>query len=394
LRPEAELLLCAARVHLDAPGVVRMRAILEQPIDWRDLLALATAQGVLPLLYWHLTKGFWDAVPESIFQELHHVFHRHALNNLYLTGELLKALDLCKAHGIAALPFKGLTLAACAYGNLALRDLVDLDLFLRARDLAKAAELLLSQGYQPMFKLSRAQEAAYLASLGQCSLVSSHSAGVVDLHRALLPRDFFFPLNFERVWERRVTLSLGGMEVPTLCPEDLLLFLCVHGAKHHWTYLKWICDIAHLIHRHPEMNWTFVREEAHRLASQRMLFLGLLVAKKLLQARLPEEVWQRIKTDATVESLAAQVTRNLFSSPNRKAGGFASALFHLRTRERLRDGVRYSLSFALVPTLADYDLVPLPRLLYFLYYVLRPMRLAGRYGQNLFSFFSVGNGSR
>jgi hypothetical protein len=255
-------------------------------------------------------------------------------------------------------------------------------------------ELLLGQGYEPMFTLSRAQEAAYLASLGQLSFVHNHGAGMVDLHTALLPRDFFFPLDFERVWERHVTLSISGMEVPSLCPEDLLLVLCAHGSKHHWIYLKWIGDIAHLIYRHPEINWTFVREEAHRLASQRMLFLGLLLAKKLLQAPLPDEIWQRSQTDAAVQSLGAQVTRKLFGSPEEQSEGFESVLFHWKARERVRDRVRYCLSLALAPTFGDWDSIKLPSFLSFLYYLLRPIRLTGKYGQRLFSHFTVGIAQR
>jgi hypothetical protein len=30
-------------------------------------------------------------------------------------------------------------------------------------------------------------------------------------------------------------------------PEDMLLFLCVHGGKHQWTRLAWICDVAEFI---------------------------------------------------------------------------------------------------------------------------------------------------
>jgi hypothetical protein len=359
---------------------MRMRTLLEQPIDWGNLLAMATAHGVLPLLYWQLTQGFRDAVPESIFQELHNVFHRHALNNLYLTGELLKALDLCKAHGIAALPFKGLTLAACAYGNLALRDLVDLDLFLRVRDLAKTVEVLLGEGYRPTFPLNRLEERAHLYEL---LFVHKDGAGMVELHTAFLPGRFTFALDFERVWKHRVTLSLGGQSVPSLSPEDLLLVLCVHGCKHLWVCLKWICDIAFLAQNHPTLNWPYVREEAHRLGSERMLLLGLGLARDLLHAPLPKDIWQKIQTDVAVKSLGAQVTRKLFLPPEKQSGGFESILFHLKARERMRDRVRYCLSLAIAPTFGDWDSVNLPSFLSFLYYVLRPVRLAGKYGRRL-----------
>src|SRR5262249_32026760 len=131
LRPEAEILLCSARVYLDASSAERIRDLLQQDIDWDYLLSTATAQGVMPLLHWHLNRDFQDALPKPFSRDLHHLFQRNALNNLYLTGELLKALNLWETHGIAAIAFKGPTLAASVYGSLALRQSGDLDILLR-----------------------------------------------------------------------------------------------------------------------------------------------------------------------------------------------------------------------------------------------------------------------
>jgi hypothetical protein len=255
----------------------------------------------------------------------------------------------------------------------------------------KAAELLLHQGYERLFKLNRSQEAAQLESLGQHTFVRKYGAGMVDVHTELMPGQFFFPLDFRRAWDCHVTETLGGQEVPSLCPEDVLLLLSAHGSKHHWERLRWMCDITYLLHRRRKMNWDCVLQEAERLASQRMLFLSLLLARKLLRARIPQKIRQRIHMDPVVASLASQVTRNLFCSSDQRRGGIASAMFHLEARERLRDGIRYSVSLATSPTIADYEFVPLPPQLYFLYYFLRPIRLARHYAQKLFSRLCVRN---
>jgi hypothetical protein len=362
--------------------------------NWTLLLQMANKHGATPLLYWRLSSNYADLVPRAVLNKLQDHYRNNTRRNFILTGELLAFLRLFDANGIPAIPFKGLTLAAAVYPDLALRDIGDLDLLIRKRDMAKAAELLLGQGYQPMFKLNCAQEAAHLASIGQLPFVRNQGAGIVELHTTLMPRQFAFALDFNRVWERRVTVSLGGQEVPSLCPEDLLLVLCAHASKHQWECLRWICDIAYLLHRHREINWECVLREAHRLASRRMLFLGLFLAKELLRASIPQEIWQRVRTDAAVKSLAAGVIRDLFDTADRKLGGFRSAWFHLRARERLRDGIRYSTSLALTPTLADYDFQPLLPRFFILYHLIRPIRLAGRYAQKLSSRFCVGNASR
>ena len=67
-----------------------------------------------------------------------------------------------------------------------------------------------------------------------------------------------------------------------LAPEDSLLILCVHANKHQWSRLGWICDIAEMLRSHPDLNWPVVMEQARMLRSERMLLLGLLLARESL----------------------------------------------------------------------------------------------------------------
>jgi len=57
--------------------------------------------------------------------------------------------------------------------------------------------------------------------------------------------------------------------------------------------------------------------------------------------------------------------------------------FHLRAQERWRDRLRYCARVALTPTPGDWAWLRLPDALYPLYYVLRPIRLAVKYGARL-----------
>jgi hypothetical protein len=78
--------------------------------------------------------------------------------------------------------------------------------------------------------------------------------------------------------------------------------------------------------------------------------------------------------------LAGEVRARLFRGTQRVPGMFATTWFHLRARERLADRSRYCLRLVSTPTAGDFELVSLPARLSFLYYVLRPIRLARKYG--------------
>lgn len=387
IRPEDKLLLCCARTILESDRVERIRDLLREDIDWTYLIRTALSHGMIALLYWSLNNTCPEAVPRAILDQLRGYFHDNARRNLILTGELLKLLKLFEVHGIPAISYKGPVLAASAYGDLALRHFYDLDILVHERDVLKAKNLLISRGYRQ----TGVQEAVHLQPHCEYGFVRDDGRAIVELrwritsHRQIPSRHFSFSLDRGRLWERLEPVSLGGREILTLSPEDLLLIFCLHGAKHLWERLGWICDVAKLIGVHQGMDWEEVMRRARSLGSGRMLFLGLFLASDLLGAALPEEVWQRVQADPVVKSLATQVRQRLFREANDSPGIFESSLFYLRARDSLQDRVMYCLylvHFAITPNMKDQAFLPLPAFLSFLYYPLRPIRLIGKYGLN------------
>jgi hypothetical protein len=305
-----------------------------------------------------------------------------------LTGELLRLLDVFEAQGIPAVSYKGPVLAAFAYGNLGLREFFDIDVLVRKEDVFRAQELLLAEGYRPQYRLTPAQEATFLRYNSEHSFVHGNRGDDVDLHWAIAERHFSFPLDQEGLWRRLDRISLGGSDVCTLSPEDLLLILCVQGFKDAWERLKHICDVAEVIRVHQDMDWAGVVEQADASGGRRTLFLGLALASDLLGTTLPEEIAQSVQADPAVRTLARRVQERLFR-PSGSPRRFSEVMFrpiHVQMRERLRDKVRYCVRSATTHTVGDWMALPLPRPLFPLYYVLRPIRLVGKYGGRLFKW--------
>jgi hypothetical protein len=386
-RPEAELLMRCARARKNPETTAQIGALLRGGMGWEYLLRMADEHSMMPLLFWHLDDAPQELVPATVVARLHERFHRNARRNLFLTAKLIKLLNLLEAHQLPAIPYKGPVLAASCYGNLALREFVDLDLLVHKRDVPRAKELLSAAGYQPKFRLTHAQEAAFLRYNCEHAFVHEDDGSMVDLHWAITERYFSFPLDPECLWERLNRVSLGGSDVPTFSPEDSLLILCVHGSKDAWARLRYVCDVAELVHTHQDMDWRRVVERAGRLGSQRMLLLGLLLARDLLETPLPEEVSRKAHADPAVEALVREIGERLFRRIDHSPRRFTEMPFrpiHMKMRERLRDKVRYLVRFATTHTVGDWMALPLPKPFFFLYYVLRPIRLARNYGRKLF----------
>ena len=353
IAPESELLLCCARTHVEAREMERLRELLQTNIDWQYVVQQASRHAVLPLLYWNLQRFCQDAVPEPILEHLHHAFHAQARHSLLLNSTLLSLLSLFEAHGIPALPYKGPVLAAVAYGNLLWRQFSDLDLLVPPHELRRAQELLLARGYRqipPLHaqpgRLSETFQKLYERLRDTCrkvcELVSADGQVIVELHSQITSWTFFFPLEPAYLWKCCETTILTGVPVRNLPPEETLLILCVHGAKHRWWRLGWICDIAELLRAHPHLNWHRVMEEGDRRGGRRMLLLGLLLAHGLLGALVPPDIARRMAADRHVVWLAAKVREQLFMPTEHDCAAVERPFFFLRLRERLRDKVRSS----------------------------------------------------
>lgn len=373
LGPEEKLLLLAARTVLAPQEVGRLQSLLDRGVNWSRLEHLAATHAVEPLLFWQLQESGGDRVPAPARNHLHKQLRINAVRNLFLTGELLRLLDLFVARGITAIPFKGPTLAVAAYGNLALRCFDDLDLLVAPDDFTVARQVLLDEGYQCSLSLAESQQATYLQSLGQLPFAHPDGRRIVELHTTLAPRGLAFPLTHGYLMDHLTSVMLINRSVATLAPADNLLLLCMHGAKHRWESLGWICDLAEFLRRHPGLDWQHVQDVATRLRCQRLLRLGLVLAARL-SVCVPG-----LRPDPVVSGLAAETWHTLFQHHSRPGVGLRSAWFHYRVRERRGDGLRYALSLAFEPTEADLGFCQLPARWSFVYYLLRPLRWGGQF---------------
>ena len=339
LRREDDLLLCCARASFDDDTEARMRDLLQGRIDWKYIIDAAATHGVKPLLCYQLTTSCPESVPTALLTQFQRYLQAQAFNNLFLARELIRLLGLLEKNGISAIPWKGPVLAAMAYGNVALRQFGDLDILVREHDAMRGKDLLLSAGYRLQYQGSAENEVAFHNARKVCELIREDGRIVVELHWAVTSQTFPFRLDPASLWEHIETVSLEGAPVRNLSPEDLLLVLCVHGAKHHWGRLMWISDIAEVLRTYfHRIDWSRLTQRTDHLGGARMLLLGLLLAHDLLGAKLPNEILRRTQGESTLTYLAAEVRSGLFT------GGPLMAVerpkFYIALRERAQDRMR------------------------------------------------------
>ncbi len=380
MRPEAALLVDCARVHLDQRRADCIRARIRAGLDWVHLLELAQAHGMRPLVYRHLSALCQAEVPADVLGTLRGLVALNAARNLGMTRELLSLLAAFSSSGIAAVPYKGPALAEAIYGNLALREFADLDILVRPEDAAQAHALMLARMYRPQYELASEHDHAFRRNYCEYTFTHPSTGTVVEIQWDITPRFFALTLDREGLQKRLATVTLLGSETPGLSPEDLLFILCVHGSKHAWSQLEWICGVAELIRVHPQLDWDLVLSLASRASASRMLWLGLTLARDVLDADLPSRISRIVDADPAVTRLAGAAVDRLFDpAPH---GALARALLHMRMRERWSDRIRYCARLSMTPSARDLQvLTPSLASRYFAYPV-RVTRLAFTYASH------------
>ena len=392
LQPEQQVLLHLAAPKQSAAGRSLLGKLFARPLDWHEIVALGRRHKVSPLLFWNLRSFPPQAVPPWVLEQLGSVFSHTARQTLLLSRELHRLNAAFGKKEIENISFKGPLLGELAFGNLALRQSGDLDILVRKSEVGRAKKVVVAEGYRPselrvpgrkrMLNPEGPAEKAFLRSHYHYVFFHQETGVRLELHWAFDPHHYFSPLESPELWQRAVRRTIGGAEYLSLGMEDLILALCIHGTRHQWEQLRWVCDLAGLANLRQDVDWQRVLHHARSLGGERMILAGFRCAHDYLGAELPTPLAARIACDKATRGLAEKAASQWFIGSKRPDEGPPQPLlspYQILSRERLRDKVRFCSRFLATPTVNDWDSSHLPRLSSGCYYVVRPLRLAAEY---------------
>ena len=197
---------------------------------------------------------------------------------------------------------------------------------------------------------------------------------LIEFHWAFTPWYFGFDQSLDEVWPGRTDVRIGQRTVQTLGPEDTAILLSVYACRRRWERLGALVDLTEAIRSRPP-DWELMVQRAGEFKVSRIVNVSLALAHEHLALELPPLIMGQIQGDPGGGRLQSNADSALRARLVAEAGPFAKPSFMiLRARERLRDRIRYTLPLAFRvmrppdpdPTWDDY--------------VLRPVRLLGKFG--------------
>lgn len=384
---ESRLIIDICQTVLMPETVEALADLLSNRVDWNYAINIAQRNAVLPLFSRNLLDHFADRLPEDIKQQLEQNLRQQLQTNMILTGKLLEIVRLFEANRIKALPFKGPMLAIQAYGSPALRMYGDLDVLVQPRHFRSAVELLKENGYTPLTSVNWLEKSNwYIGRKKDIYFVENESSIILELHWKLSGSHFGLPKQMNHLWERLESVELAGIAVSALSFNDLLIYLCLHGSRHSWERLSWICDVNELIRSKNAIDWDSVFAESNKLGCENVLALGLRLIHEFFGFGAPSAIWDKIKNDPAYDEMVAEIHDRLLSKEAKPVNINERYLYHLKLKERALDRwklhfhyISWYLRIIVTPTQMDINTMHVPLFLYPVYYLTRPIRLIFTY---------------
>jgi hypothetical protein len=344
--------------------------------DWDNLVQTALSHSLAPLLYHSLRPLFaGPAVPQAVQQRLKEAYFLSAARNMRIYRDLLKILRSFNAAGVSVILLKGVHLAEIVYGNIALRPMGDVDLLVKDVDLLRAHEMLVAQGYA-------APHSNMGNTLGNLPHYIKTNSPIIEIHYNIVGLPFSRRFAVEELWERARPVAIQGVDTLTLCPEDLLLHLCVHTAIDHGfeNGLMPFFDIARTIdHYRNEIDWNMLLHRAGQWGLRSCVYLVLSLSKKMTGLSLPAQLYAKSMPDSPAAGELASAEELVFE----RETPVASDIARLFGSESLAVKLRYCLRQIFPPGEAMW-IVHLPeqdRLSFYAQYFFRIKKLFKRQGK-------------
>ncbi len=369
--PEMSLLLATARTVVDPQQI---NACADNVSDWNHLVNLAKRHQVTPLVLRNLVSCAQEVVPKNVLRKLHVLTTMIEQKNTVFAKELEVINASLADVGIETLHYKGASAAHCFYGNIGLRQFGDIDFLFRLEQIESLINVMSSLGYEDEC-VRPADWQSYLYQFEKDIVVCKDSV-IVEPHWSLTARRISIDIDYEGLWNRSCNIHFQESSIKTFSAEDMLLVLCVCGAKGQWQRIQMVSDVAEVIRSFPDLDWQVCMSRATASGCGRMMKVGLYAAVTWLGAEIPDEVQDWINADRKLPHIVSLMSAVLLGEVEEVWGNFGPAsfskfIYHLH--EGARNKAIYLVRSTTSPGSVHLQRFPLPVYLRSLYRIIVPL---------------------
>ncbi len=227
---------------------------LGEGFDYRAAYTVAEQQQIVPLVYYGAMKDptFMHHPASRLFFERSCVYIGHSADQ---SDTVQRIFDAFEAAGIAYMPLKG-TLLKPFYPAPEMRVMADADILIRMEEYSRIKKVMGELG------------CTYLGESDHEYNWVTATGLHIELHKRLIPsynEDYY--AYYGDGWRLAVQEEVGSFRY-RMRPEDLLIYLFTHFAKHYRDQgagMKYVIDFYIFRQRYPKLDTAYLARELENL---------------------------------------------------------------------------------------------------------------------------------
>lgn len=279
MQPEDQLLLLLARQELTlAHQQAIARLVSGHAINWAVLSETAVKLGIAPLVYTLIRQHpeLGVTIPQDVADIFQRYVSRQVLREAKREQRLVWAIDYFQSKSVRLMLIKGAALKVSVY---------DCPWYTIAQDL----DIVLDRRRESFSKPEIAQFVHQLHRQGvEFDFYQHHD---VNMNGALA-------IDFDTVWRDARQVAYAGRQVWLMCPEDLLISLCINSCRKRFFRLKSLCDIAETVRKHPALDWAALARKAQQYGCQNIVYAALYVAAQTVGCDVPDGAFNALNVSS------------------------------------------------------------------------------------------------
>ena len=266
-----------------------------------------------------------------------------------LMNELDRIASELSKNKIKIVALKNAGIARGIYTNYASSPMGDIDLLISKKDFRSAHELILKKlGYTFKFRSEYETE----------DLDYAFKAGGTEYYKIIDGNKIWLELQWRPIAGRwiqphnepngneliRNSISIKDSPVKILAPEDNLLQVALHTAKHSYVRapgFRLHSDVDRVI-RFQQIDWSHFENIVLKLKLKTAVYFSLFFAKNLLGTPIPEEVLKKLRPTWYREIIIRHYIKKagIFNQKNKKFTKFGYIIFNLALYDTVYENLK------------------------------------------------------
>ena len=346
-------------------------------IDWDEFVNLTVKHRLVSHVLKH-SVFLSENIPIPTYEKLIEIRLEHSKRSLNYAIHAIRIHQKLTENNIPHCFFKGPLLSLELYNDVGYRNFGDIDFLVEKNNVEKTKSILDELDFKciyPKIILTEKQKKINYSLSHHYHFVHPVQPINIELHWSMTNPKTFFDLETKEIISNSGKLKVSNYELSYISKIDNIAYQAAHGSIHQWYRLFWLKDFSKLLTRinSEEIKKAFKLSE--KLKLQKCFIQACLLSHLIYKTDLPDFINLDINKNLIKIPLDSIHINDL--SKQGLKGKIKFVLYRLQLKPDFK--YYFELIYRLRTHLTDWELLRLPRALFFLYYILRPFLLVFKF---------------